>query len=197
MSEAGVEKTVDEPTGVRASAGAATGGRSFGQRLHGALRLDGGAYDEIAADPGAVAQAGGVVAAAALARAIGSPVAPFSTDGIIGALLVAATWPVLAGLVWALGNWFRHPVAYGPVLRVIGFAMAPLVVWVLTALKIAALTVASSFLAAALAIAGIVVGTRQALRVDTSRAGFIVLIVALVVVFVFMLVASLVMAPAA
>lgn len=188
MSEASLQPELHSPAPLA---------RSFVQRLTGTLRLDAGAYDEVAADTGALGQAAAIVGVAALARAIGSPAGPLSGEGIQAGVWVAAHWPLIAGLVWALANWFGHPVRFMPVLRVIGFAMAPLALWVLSAVRFEPVQVVSTFLAFALLIAGFVVGTRQVLKVPTGRAGFVTLVVALLLFFGTMVVTYLQMMAAA
>jgi hypothetical protein len=180
MGEAGSERPV-EATDL-------PGGRSFGSRLLGALRLEGGVYDEIADDGAAMGQAAGVALAAAVARAIGASPQGTSAEPLVGAVSVFVFWPVCSSLVWAIAKWFGHPVGLARMLRVVGFAMAPLVLVALSVVNSEWVQISSSLLATALFFAALVVAVRQALRVDTGRAAFICLTVGLIVIFLLMLV---------
>lgn len=178
MSEAGIPET--------ASSSAPAPGRSFVERLTGVLRLDTSAYDEAGADPAALGQAAGVVIAAAAVRAVSAEGGALGGQGIAFALQVAALWPVTALLVWAVGNWFGHPAALGRVLRIMGFAMAPLLLSVVNVVPNEWVRVAGALLSTALLIATYVVGVRQSLQTSTSRAAFVCLVLMLTIMFAYM-----------
>jgi len=172
MSEAGTQQ--------RANDGApAAAGRSFVQRFVGAFRLDGSVYEEVACDPGALAQAAGVAAVAAAARAIGVFSATTSGAAIFGALCVFAFWPLAAFLVWTMGNLVKSPGEFGRVLRVVGFAMAPLILVALVFVPNEWFRGAVLLVTYALLFGALLVGVRQALRVDTGRAAFVCILVAM------------------
>jgi hypothetical protein len=162
------------PTEQTAAAPAA--GRSLLQRVLGALRLDASVYDEIAADPGALAQAAGVAAAAGAARALSAPNGAFSLQGLVWAALVFAFWPATSALVWGLGKWFGHPSDFGRMLRACGFAMAPFLLLLSEVLPIEIVRVSMAFLSTALLLGAFIVAVRQVLGVSTGRAAFVFLL---------------------
>lgn len=165
-------------------------GTRFGERLVGAVRLDPRAWDEIAADASALGQAALVAVAAAAALGVaashaGRPAAVGS--GLVGLVL----WLGLSGLVWAVANWFRHPLGLGAALRVVGFAMAPLVGLVLAAIPIDVVQGVVRLVTFALFLGALLVGTRQALRVGMARAGLVCLTAALTGAFGILLLLAL------
>jgi Yip1 domain len=160
-------------------------GRSFGERLTGTLRLDSSVYDEIADDATSLGQAAGVVACAAAARAIGAAMIGTQGEAVVGAIGVFVFWPVAVVLIWGVGSWFGHPSSFARILRLVGFAMAPLLLVVLIVIPnqwVQTLVSLSSF---ALLFATLAVATRQGLRTDTGRAAFVCLVVAMIFVFVY------------
>jgi hypothetical protein len=172
MSEAGTQQM--------ANGGApAAAGRSFVERFVGALRLDGSVYEEVASDRGALAQAAGVAAAAAVARAIGVFSTTTSGAAVLGALSVFAFWPLAAFLVWTVGNLLKNPGEFGRVLRVVGFAMAPLILVAMILVPNEWFRGAVLLVTYALLFGSLVVGVRQALRIDTRRAAFVCIVVAM------------------
>ena len=172
MSEAGTQQNANEGT-------PAVAGRSFVERFVGAFRLDGSVYEEVANDPSALAQAAGVAATAAAARAVGGFSATTSGEAVFGALSVFAFWPLAAFLVWTVGNLLRTPGEFGRVLRVVGFAMAPLVLVSLVVVPNEWFRAGVSLVTYALLFGALVVGVRQALRIDTGRAAFVCIVVAM------------------
>jgi hypothetical protein len=178
MSEAGL------PNAAESSAPPAS--RSFAERLLGVLRLDAGAYDDVAADRGALGQSVAVVLAAATGSAISAPAGPASAQAPIIWLYVAALWPVVSVLVTLLGRSFGHTVDFARVLRTIGFAFAPYALRALGLVPNDAVKVAVQFLATALLLATLVVGVRHALQTTTGRAGFICVVIALVLLLLWM-----------
>jgi hypothetical protein len=187
MSEAGIPEaaptTEPGPPGPQAEPSA---GRSFVERLTGVLRLDSSAYDDVADDAGALGQAAVVVGLAALARSLSAEGGPLGGQGIAFMIQVAATWPIAAFLIWSLGSWFGHPTSFGRVARVIGFAMAPLLLTALNALPVEFVRIAVDLLSTALLIATFVIGTRQAQRTTTGRAAFVCVVLFMLVTFAFM-----------
>jgi hypothetical protein len=184
MSQAGIPET--GPTEAPGQQAEPRPGRSFVERLTGVLRLDSSAYDDVAGDTGALGQAAAVVALAAVARSLSAEGGPLGGQGLAFMIQVAATWPIAAFLVWALGNWFGSPTDLPRVLRAIGFAMAPLLLTALNVLPVEFVHVAIDLLSTALLIATFVVATRQALRAETGRAAFVCLVLFMLVTFAFM-----------
>lgn len=172
-------RATGEPTGpavgrVEAAFGAAGGeGLSFAARVVGAVRLDPAAWDEIACERGALAQAALVVLLAAgasvtAAAHIAGPGA--ALESAIGSL---ASWPLIAGLLAGAARVLGHRLPFGTGLRLVGFAMAPLVLIGLAALRIDYVEAVVRMVALALFFAGLVAGTRQALGVETMRAALV------------------------
>ncbi|RIL00297.1 MAG: hypothetical protein DCC71_18720 [Proteobacteria bacterium] len=180
MSEAHVPETT-------APSEAAPAGRSFVERVTGVLRLDSAAYEDVGADAGAWGQAAAVVAGAAIARALAAQGGPLGGQGIAFMIQVAAIWPIASALVWLLGGWFGHPAPFARVARVMGFAMAPLLLTALAVVPAAPVQIAVAFLSTALLIATFVVGVRQALATSTGSAAFVLIVVLLAIFFVVML----------
>ena len=172
MSEAGTQQNASDG----APAGA---GRSFVERFVGAFRLDGSVYEEVASDRGALAQAAGVAAAAAAARAIGVFSTTTSGAAVFGALSVFAFWPLAAVLVWTVGHLLKSPGEFGRVLRVVGFSMAPLILVALLLVPNEWFRGGVLLVTYALLFGALVVGVRQALRIDTGRAAFVCIVVAM------------------
>jgi hypothetical protein len=174
MSEAGSQRIMDdgEPAAAR---------RSFAERLVGALRLDGSVYEEVANDPGALAHAAGVVACVAAAHAIG---VSSSTTPMQAGLAAFGFWVLAAVLVWSVGKVLRNPGDFGRVLRAVGFAMSPLILVALILVPNEWIRAGVLLVTYALLFGALVVAVRPALRVDTGRAAFICILVALIFFFV-------------
>lgn len=158
-------------------------GRSFADRLSGALRLDSSVFDEVGEDASALGQAAGIVACAAVARAIGASTIGTQGQALFGALSVLAFWPLATALIWGVGSWFGHPSSFARILRVVGFAMAPLLLVVLIVIPNQWVQTLVALSSLALLFATLAVATRQGLRTDTGRAAFVCLVVAMIFVF--------------
>jgi hypothetical protein len=152
-------------------------GRSLAERVLGALRLDGSVYDEVAGDPTALGQAAGVAAAASVVRAMTAPAGLFSRQGLVWAGIVFLFWLVSSATTWGIARALGHGAHLGRLLRACGLAMAPFLLLVVSLLPVDLVRVAVAFLSTALLLAAFVVAVRQALRVSTGRAAFVVLIV--------------------
>ena len=161
-----------------------TGSRSFVDRVIGVLRLDSSAYEEIAADSGAMGQAAAVVAASAVIRALTAQGGPLAEQGILFLVQISVLWPALSVLIFGVGRWFGFRASPARVARVIGFAFAPFLLLVLALVPIQAVQIAVAFLSTALLIATLVVGARHALQATIGWAGFVCAVVALVMVFI-------------
>lgn len=139
--------------------------RPFLERLIGALKLDPTVFEEVEHDEGALPQAAGVVALAAVARALtgGGVVAGF-VAGFVG-------WVVATALIWLIGvRIFKHTSDFLELLRTLGFASAPQIVLVLVALPLGPLSALIALAVLAFSIAAFVIAVRQALDVTTGRA---------------------------
>ncbi len=145
------------------------GGRSFGQRLLGAMRLEASVFEEVEHDETAMLQAAAVVGLAALSRGIGlAAVGGGVFSGVLGGIV---GWLVGAGLIWFVGvRWFEHKSDYPELLRTLGFASAPQLLLVAGVLPIGPLRALLALGVTVWSIAAWVVAVRQALDVDTSRA---------------------------
>jgi hypothetical protein len=166
--------------------------RSFAQRVVGAVRLQAGPWNEIVADAGAFRQAALVVLGAALAGAFAARANASTTAALQSAVSTLSTWPLFSLFLWALANWFGHPLRIATAFAVVGFAMAPLALLALAAAPLAPLQMVVRLLALALFFAALVGGTRQALRVDSMRAAYLCLLVGLLTIFLSMLLLFLV-----
>ena len=141
--------------------------RSFGERLLGALRLDATVYEEVEHTPDALGQAAGVVALAALARSLGVP----DEGGLIGGVLAGFVgWLFGAAVIWLVGvKILEHTSDFQELLRTLGFASAPQLLYVLGVIPLGAL---APILALAVFVLGIfawVIAVRQALDITTGR----------------------------
>jgi hypothetical protein len=141
---------------------------SFGERMIGAAMLNPAAYEEVEADESATGQAAGVVALAAVAAAIGA--ARGGTGGMIAGLIGAfLSWAIWAGLTYVIGTRLFHGTAtWGELLRTLGFAQAPGILYVLGIIPILGGLVRFA-VAIWILLAGIV-AIRQALDFDTGKA---------------------------
>ena len=141
---------------------------TFFERLLGALRLDAATYEEVEHDEGALGQAAGVVVLAALAAAIGT--ATRGDGGAVGAVFGAvAGWLISTAFVWVIGvRWMNHTSDYRELLRTLGFASAPQVLFVASGIPVVGMLIAA--VAWGWGLAAFVVAVRQALDVTTGRA---------------------------
>lgn len=143
-------------------------GRSLTDRMLDAARLDVDTYEEVEADESATTQAATVVAIVAVAQAIGS--IGLGAGGVIGGLIAAILgWLLWSGVTYLIGDKLLGGTAtWGELLRTIGFAQSPGVLYVLGAVP-----VVGGLIRFAVAIwilfAGII-AIRQALDFGTGRA---------------------------
>jgi len=148
--------------------------RPFVRRVIGAVRLEPEAWEEIARDGGTLGQAGMVALGAAVASSLVAAATEGASRSVVESCLATlAMWPLVAALLWAAANGMRHRLALGAAMRLVGFAMAPLALMALAAIPIAHLQAVVRLLALALFFAALVAGTRQALRVETTRAALV------------------------
>jgi hypothetical protein len=104
------------------------------ERIIGVFQLDVPTFEQIEHDTTATGQAAGVVAIAAVCRAVGSSISAGIAGGGVGAnFLVTLVAAFIGWIVWsALTYWigtslFEGTADLGEMLRVIGFAQAPLI----------------------------------------------------------------------
>jgi hypothetical protein len=137
-------------------------------RMKGAAMLETAIYEEVEADKTASGQAALVVVIAAIAGAIGAY--GFGPSAIIGRLLLALIgWLVWSGVTYLIGvHVFGGTATWDELLRTLGFAHAPAVLYVLGILPF----IGSLFTFAVMVwilICGIV-AIRQALDFSTGKA---------------------------
>ncbi len=109
---------------------------SLVERMTGAALLSVDTYEEVEHDQDATVQAAGIVALVAVAQAIGA-----SGTGLLGAVSAAGAaligWLVWAGVTYLIGaKVFGGEASWGEVMRTLGFAQAPGVLWLLAFLPI-------------------------------------------------------------
>ena len=138
-------------------------------RMKGAALLDIATYEEVEADSTATPQAAGVVAIVAVASAIGA-LGQAGPGGIIGGLVAAFLgWLVWAGVTYLIGDKLLGGTAtWGELLRTLGFAQSPGVLYVLGIIPLLGGLIRFAVLIWVL-IAGII-AIRQALDFSTGKA---------------------------
>jgi len=149
--------------------------RPFADRLVAALRLDRTVFDEVEHDADAIGQAAAVVALGALAQGIGGVDAASTTELIAGIVAMVVVgflgWLVSSGVIWLIGVQVMGGRSdYPELLRTLGFASAPRVLWLLGVLPLGPLHAALGFLVLILTTVAFVLAVRQALEVTTGRA---------------------------
>lgn len=154
--------------------------RSFSERLVGAIRLDATVYEEVEHTPEAMGQAATVVALAVVAQVFGTQDDTGLAGGalvLVGLLAGFMSWFVGTGIIWLVGvRLMNHTSDYAELLRTLGFASAPHVLYVFGALP---LGMGAPLLTLAVSVLGLcawVIAARQALDVTTGRAVVICLL---------------------
>ena len=144
------------------------GSRSLVSRMIGAAMLDIGTYEEVEHDSSATGQAAIVVAIVAVCAAIGH--VGDGGGGAISALISAFVgWLVWSGVTYVIGDKvFGGTATWGELLRTLGFAQAPGVLYILGIIPILGGLV-SFFVWIWLLVTGIV-AIRQALDFSTGKA---------------------------
>lgn len=138
------------------------------ERMIGAATLNIDTYEEVEHDESATSQAAIVVGIVAVAAAIGGVGA--GSGGLIAGLVSAfARWLIWSGLTYLIGTTiFAGRATWGELLRTLGFAQAPGVLFVLGIIPVLGALV-NLAVWIWLLVAGIV-AIRQALDVDTTKA---------------------------
>jgi len=138
------------------------------ERMLGAARLDIDTYEEVEHDTTATSQAATVVAIVALAAAIGG--VRSGSGGLIAGLIGAfAGWLIWSGVTYLIGTaLFEGKATWGELLRTLGFAQSPGVLYVLGIVPFLGGLIRLAVWIWLL-VAGII-AIRQALDVDTGKA---------------------------
>jgi len=162
--------------------------RPFADRLIAAIRLDKTVFDEVEHDPDAIAQAFWVVVLASVAQGLGgiqAPSIPALIGGLFGITLAGLLgWVVGAALIWAIGVKLMGCTSdYQELLRTVGFASAPKVLFLLGVLPLGGFAYVLGLVVLVLTTIASVVAVRQALDVTTGRA-IVVCLVAMAASFV-------------
>lgn len=146
----------------------AASGRSITDRMIGAAKLDVATYEEVEHDGSATKQAAIVVGVVAVSAAIGS--AGEGGGGAISALIAAYVgWLVWSGVTYVIGDkLLKGTATWGELLRTLGFAQSPGVLYVLGIIPLLGGIVALGVWIWML-VAGIV-AIRQALDFSTGKA---------------------------
>jgi len=165
------------------------GQRGFVARAIGAALLNVDVYEEVEADRTATGQAAMVVGAVAIAMAIGGAKGGTGSmiSGVISALLGWLVWAAVTNFVGT--RIFGGTADWGELLRTLGFAQAPNVLWVLGVVGLA--TPLKYILGIWTLLTGIV-AIRQALDFGTGKALLTALVGVLAMMATAILVAMLV-----
>jgi hypothetical protein len=141
--------------------------RSFVERMVAAARLDPGLYNEVERDASALGQATAVVIIASVCSALGGV---GSAGGMLGGLLASlAGWLFWAAVTWIVGDKLLGGTAtWGELLRTLGFAQAPGVLYITAALPLLG-WIARAIVMVWVLCAGIV-ALREALDFGTGKA---------------------------
>jgi hypothetical protein len=144
------------------------GSRSMTARMMGAARFDVAVYEEVESDETATGQAAGVVAIVALCSALGG--IGGGAAGALGGLISALVgWGLWAGVTYLIGDKLLGGTAtWGELLRTLGFAQAPGVLFVLGGIPLLG-GIIRIFVGLWVLATGIV-AIRQALDFGTGRA---------------------------
>jgi hypothetical protein len=151
---------------------------SLTDRMMGAALLNVATYEAVEADQNATGQAAAVVMIVAVCEAIGS-----SGTGLVGAAVAAevslVAWIVWAGITYLIGDKiFGGEATWGELLRTIGFAQAPGVLFLLGIVPLIG-GVASVVTSLWIMVAGFI-AVRQALDIGNGKTFLTVLIGGLV-----------------
>jgi hypothetical protein len=165
------------------------GQRGFMARAIGAALLNVDVYEEVEADRTATGQAAMVVGAVAIAMAIGG--AKSGTATVIGGLISGfVSWLVWAAVTNFVGTRiFGGTADWGELLRTLGFAQAPNVLWVLGVVGLAS---PLKYILAIWTLLTGIVAIRQALDFGTGKALLTALVGVLAMMATAILVAMLV-----
>lgn len=160
--------------------------RSLVDRAIACARLDAGAFEEVEADETATPQAATVVLVAALASGIGN-IGGGVTQAIVSIVAALIGWILWSVITYFIGvTLFKGTATVGELLRTLGFAQAPGVLYVVAIIPFLG-TLISFAVAVWILIAGII-AIRQALDISTGKAvitaiiGWLVLLIPMMLV---------------
>jgi hypothetical protein len=131
-------------------------------------RLDASAYEEVEADTTATSQAAAVVAVVAVVQGIAA------YEGGVGAVIGSLIGALIAWILWSVVTYFigvtlfKGTATVGELLRTLGFAQAPGVLYILAVIPVLGWIV-RLVVAVWILIAGII-AIRQALDISTAKA---------------------------
>lgn len=160
----------EETGGGYEDTGGAVPVRSRGmlERMKGAAMLDVDTYEEVEADTTATAQAAGVVLLVAVAQAIGSIEAGVMA-AVAGMVMAFVGWLIWAAVTYVVGDKMLGGTAtWGELLRTLGFAQAPGVLYVLMIIPVLGWILGLG-VGIWILVAGII-AIRQALDFSTGKA---------------------------
>ena len=168
-------------------------------RLAGAVVLDGGAYEEIEADPSATPHAFVTVTIAGLAAGVGLGGRTGSLSGVaLITILVLLSWGLWAVLMFQIGARVMHrpetQTDIGELSRTLGFATAP--GWFLALAVAPAFTVPVIVVVVVWLLAAMTVAVRQALDFDSTLRAALVCAMGWGLVLAIALVLGIVFGPA-
>lgn len=157
--------------------------RPFADRLVAAIRLDATVFDEVENDRDAIGQAFWVVVLASFAQGLGGIHAasiPALLGGLVGVTLAGLVgWVVGTGLIWLIGvKAMGCSSDFGELLRTMGFASAPKVLFLIGVLPLGWAEHLLGVLVLILTTVAAVLAVRQALDVTTGRAVMVCVVAA-------------------
>ncbi len=153
------------------------------ERMKGAALLDIPTYEEVEADPLATPQAALVVGVVAVAQGATAPTLAGAASAVAGIFVAWAAW---SGITYLIGTWLGGTATWGELLRTIGFALTPGVLFLLGLVPV----VGALFVLIGVVwiLIAVIIGIRQALDFGTGRAiltavlGFIPFLLVMLVV---------------
>jgi hypothetical protein len=159
-------------------------------RIMGVLRLNAPVFEEIEHDRSATGQAALVVAVVAVLVGLGSGfTANFGAGEFLRSFFSSLVWVFIGWFVWAAAsyligtNLFKGQADLGEMLRVIGFAMAPLGLAIIPCL--------GGIVGSIWAMAAAYVAVRQGLDLDNTRALLTIVVGFLIFALGYLIVATL------
>lgn len=156
---------------------------TFMQRYLGVFKLDKAVFQDIEQDQGALSQAIIVVTIAAVLAAVGSLFGVLVSDGTVGfgSVISSLVWTYIGWVLWSVIVWvvgtmvFKGQAEMMEMLRVIGFAYAPMVLSVIPCI--------GPFVGGIWTLIAGFVAVREGLDLDTTKAfltvaiGFVVYLI--------------------
>jgi hypothetical protein len=167
---------------------------TFGERLIGAMKLDAAAFEDVERDPGAMGQAVGVIALAAVSTGLGNVWYGGLSGIVVGVVTSLIGYGVWALIVWLVGTKVMpDPTTHADMpetFRVIAFAAAPGILGAITIIPLLGWLLL--FLLWLWQIAAMVVAVKAVLDyTDTFKAVIVVIIGFVVNLVVTMLIGAM------